>query len=98
MSAHPAVPARRPDHDAALRRVAFEFVTHYNNRDTHRVVSLFTDDGTTMPPFRPSAQGHGELRRCYDQLFAQFDPRNLKIEITHVEFDDNTAFEHGTYR
>ncbi|MGE0405996.1 MAG: nuclear transport factor 2 family protein [Candidatus Korobacteraceae bacterium] len=79
-----------------LRRVPAEFALHYNRRETQKLVSLFCDDGVCMPPFRAAAQGHAALRKLYEETFQQMDPRDLRIEISHVEYDDNAAFEHGT--
>jgi ketosteroid isomerase-like protein len=97
MSANPAVPSRELDLETTLRRVPAEFASHYNRRDLQKLVSLFCDDGISMPPFHPAGQGHANLRKLYEEAFQQQDPHNLKIEVGRVEYDDNVAFDHGTY-
>jgi uncharacterized protein (TIGR02246 family) len=96
MSANPA-PSRGFDAETMLRRVPAEFASHYNRRDLHKLVSLFCDDGICMPPFRAAAQGHAALRKLYEETFQQQDPQSLKIQPARVEYDDNVAFQHGTY-
>jgi ketosteroid isomerase-like protein len=97
MSANPAVPSCEFDVETILRRVPAEFASHHNRRDLQKIVSLFCDDGISMPPFRQSGHGHANLRRLYEETFQQQDPRNLKIEVSRVEYDDNVAFDYGTY-
>ncbi len=97
MSANPAVPSPGLDMETILRRVPAEFASQYNRRDLQKLVSLFCDDGISMPPFRHAAQGHAALRKLYDEVLQQTDPHHLKIETSHVEYDDNVAFNHGSY-
>jgi ketosteroid isomerase-like protein len=97
MSANPAAHSRGLDAEAMLRRVPAEFALYYNRRDLQKLVSLFCDDGASMPPFRQASHGHAGLRKFYQEEFEQSDPQNLRLETSHVEYDDNVAFDHGSY-
>lgn len=83
--------------EQAIRALAQEYVTHFNARDVDKVVALFASDGRTFAPFRPPAQGTAALRQVLQQSISEYDPRDLKVETTHVEVDGNIAFSFGTF-
>ena len=83
--------------EQAIRAIAQEYVKHYNARDVEKVVTLFTKDGRTLPPYQPLAEGTAAVRQALQQSITDYDPRDLKVETTRVEVDGNTAFSLGTF-
>ncbi len=75
-----------------------EFVRYHNERNINGLVNLFTDDGRTMVPFHPLAQGKAALRESFQRDFDEFDSHTLKAETTHVEVRGDIAFSLGTYK
>ncbi len=95
MAAKPSpVPALEPEE--AIRALAKEYETYYNARNVERLVGLFASDGRILPMFDKKAEGREQLRTRLQEGFDQFDPRNVMIETTHVEFSGDIAFSLGT--
>lgn len=95
MSATSATPL--PNVETQLRTLANDYVTYYNRRDSKKLVAMFTHDAMQMAPFAPATQGHEQIRQAFQHDFEQYDPRDLKIEITRTEHSGDIAFEFGTF-
>lgn len=93
------LPKPTPPTDAqqAIRALAHEFVKHYNARHIEKIVKLFTRDGLVMAPHQPPAEGMSVLQQHFFETFAQFDPRDLKVEIRRVQVSGNVAVSFGTF-
>jgi uncharacterized protein (TIGR02246 family) len=85
------------DAEQTIRALAQEYVRHYNARDFDKLVNLFAKDGCAFAPYHPLAEGTAALRQALQQSITEYDPRDLKVETTHVEVDGNIAFSFGTF-
>jgi ketosteroid isomerase-like protein len=90
-------PAPMLTDEEMIRAIPQEFIRYHNERNINGLVNLFTDDGRTMVPFRPVAQGKTALRQSFQRDFDEFDPRTLKVETTDVEVFGDIAFSLGTF-
>jgi uncharacterized protein (TIGR02246 family) len=81
-----------------IRAIPQEFTRYHDERNIDKLVNLFTDDGRTMVPTRPVAEGKTALRESFQRDFAEFDPRTLKSDTTHVEVFGDLAFSIGTFK
>lgn len=90
-------PTLTPD-EQTIRAIPLEFVQYHEARNIDKLVNLFTEDGQTMPPFLPLAQGRTALRQSFQTSFDEYDQRNLKAETTHVEICGDTAFSMGSFQ
>ncbi len=96
MATKPVVPIET-DAEKAIRGLAQEYVKHYNARDVEKLVALFTKDGHTLAPYHPLAEGTAAVRQAVERSITDYDPRDLKVETTHVEVEGNIAFSLGTF-
>jgi uncharacterized protein (TIGR02246 family) len=90
-------PVTLTEAEQAIRRLAQEYVKHYNARDVDKLVALFAKDGRTLAPHRPLAEGTAAVRQAVQQSITDYDPRDLKVETTRVEVEGNIAFGLGTF-
>jgi uncharacterized protein (TIGR02246 family) len=90
-------PTTPTDAEQAIRALGQEYVRYYNARDVDKLVALFTKDGCTFAPYHPLAEGTAALRQALQQSLTEYDPRDLRVETTHVEVDGNIAFSFGTF-
>lgn len=79
-----------------IRALAKEWAHHYNTRNTDRLLTLYTADGSIMAPFYPMTKGATAVRQYFVEVFQQNDPRNLTVETIHVDVTGDTAFSIGT--
>ena len=91
-------PAPITTDEQAIRSITLEFVQYHEARNIEKLVSLFTNDGRVMAPFRPLVQGKANLRQIFQAVFDEFDQRNLKVDTTHVEVCGDAAFSMGTFK
>lgn len=91
------MPTPPTDAEQAIRALAHDFVKHHNARDIEKILKLFTRDGCVMAPHQPTAEGVSVLRQHFFETFAEFDPRDLKVETTRVEVSGNVAFSFGAF-
>ncbi len=80
-----------------IRALAQEYVGYHNTRNIEKLVTLFSKDGHLFAPYHPLAQGRDSLRDALKLFMTEYDPRDLKVETTHVEVDGNVAFSFGTF-
>lgn len=90
-------PTTPTDAEQAIRALAQEYVKFTTARDFDKLLTLFAKDGVSMAPYRPAAYGATQLRQHFQQDFSEQDPRDLKVETTHVEVAGNIGFSFGTY-
>jgi len=87
----------RIDDEHQIRAIPEDFARYYEARDVEKIVSLFSDDGRVLAPFRPAGQGKTGLRHNFNTSFAQFDPKDLKLTTIYVEVCGHVAFGYGSY-
>lgn len=90
-------PATLTEAEQAIRALAQEYMKYYNARDVEKLVTLFTKDGRTLPPYHPLAEGTAAVRQAVEQSITDYDPRDLKVETMRVEVEGNIAFSLGTF-
>jgi uncharacterized protein (TIGR02246 family) len=75
-------PARTAD-EAAIRSTLAAYNTALNSGKTSLVLPLYTDDGTFMAPYSPSAIGKAAVRKAYDAVFEELT-FHVKFRIAEV--------------
>ncbi len=80
-----------------IRGIAQDYAKYMNARDIDKLLAFYTPDGSILPPFKPMVQGPMAIRHLMEEMYKEADPRNVKIETTHVEFSENLAFSVGTF-
>jgi ketosteroid isomerase-like protein len=95
----PAAPGDscRIDDQHLIRAIPEDFVRYYDARDVNMLLTLFSDDGRVLAPFRPAGEGKMGLRDLFQTSFAQFDPKNLKLVTIYVEVCGYVAYGYGSY-
>ena len=67
----------------AIRQVTTALETSFNAKDVDKILSLYTDNSTFMPPNKPLLRGRGPLKGFYDGLMSG-GAKDLKITPTDV--------------
>lgn len=80
-----------------IRGLAQEWTRHAAARSVDNLVNMFVDDGMDMAPFRALAKGKAALRQALQDVFEQYDLRDLKAQTTYVQVSGDTAFSVGTF-
>lgn len=85
--------------DAAIARVADDYVKATLAGDAKAVAALYTDDAVEMPPNQPMIKGRTAIQQYYETLFSS----GMKIgrfTLDHLETRGmgDAAYDVGTYR
>lgn len=81
---------------AAIRERNDAFVKAFNAADVNRVLGVYTENSTLMPPNQPVLRGKDALKTFYDDLLKQ-GASNLKINVAEVSGHGPLAYQSGTY-
>jgi ketosteroid isomerase-like protein len=84
-----------PDQQA-IRQVTTALETSFNAKDSDKILSLYTDNSTFMPPNKPLLRGRPSLKGFYDGLL-NGGSKDLKITPTDVAGHGPLAYESGSY-
>ena len=87
-----------PGDEQLIRAVQEDFVRFYVARDVDKLMTLFSEDGRVLAPFRSMNEGKSGLRHIFSTSFAQYDPKNLNLVTVFVEVCGHLAFGYGTYQ
>ena len=80
----------------AIRQVTTALETSFNAKDVDKILSLYTDNSTFMPPNKPLLRGRGPLKGFYDGLL-NGGAKDLKITPADVAGHGPLAYESGSY-
>ena len=80
----------------AIRQVTTALETSFNAKDVDKILSLYTDNSTFMPPNKPLLRGRGPFKGFYDGLL-NGGAKDLKITPTDVAGHGPLAYESGSY-
>ena len=88
----------RPFRDVAsqLQELTQDFTTSFNTGNYDQAASLFTADGSFMPPDREGVQGPRTIERTLREL-GDLGYQDLRLETTRVEVSEDMAIEVGRY-
>jgi ketosteroid isomerase-like protein len=84
--------------ELSIRAIPENFLHYYEVRDVDNLLTLYSDDGRILAPFRPMAEGKSGLRHTFNLSFAQYDPKDLKLVTIYVEVCGHVGFGYGTYQ
>lgn len=97
MATFPGPSSSLPD-EYKIRAIPEDFVRYYAARNIDQLMTLFSEDGRIMSPFRPASQGKMGLRQSFDIAFNEYDHKNLKLNTIYVEVCGTLAFGFGTFQ
>jgi len=88
--------AKRPD--PAIIRAAETYRKAVLDADTNRVLAVYRDDATEMPPFQPPVIGKAAIERFYQQMFGG-PIKVTEFTLTHAETtaQGDIAYDVGSY-
>jgi uncharacterized protein (TIGR02246 family) len=81
---------------SAIRERSGELVQAFNAKDVSRVLSVYTENSTFMPPNQPVLRGKDTLKMFYDDLLKS-GATNLKLDVNEVSGHGPLAYQSGTY-
>jgi uncharacterized protein (TIGR02246 family) len=87
------------DHEAAIRAVVEQWLSHVRDRNAAAIAALYTDDGALMPPGAPIAQGSDNIEAAWRGMMETpgFDLTFAPTQIVVASAGD-MALDRGTYR
>ncbi|HEX9120039.1 MAG TPA: nuclear transport factor 2 family protein [Terriglobales bacterium] len=86
------------DAETMIRAIAQEWVKHHNERNIDKLLTLVTNDVRICVPNKPLAEGPKAMRILMEQLFKEYDTRNLTVVTTQIEIGGDIAYSFGTFK
>jgi len=80
----------------AIRQVTTTLETAFNAKDIEKILSLYTDNSTFMPPNKPLLRGRGPIKSFYDGLL-NGGSKDLKITQADTAGHGPLAYQSGSY-
>lgn len=80
---------------AAIRQVNQDLTTAFNAKDVDKVLSLYAENSTFMPPNAPLLRGKEPLKAYYSGMFGK--GASIEMEPEEVAGHGPIAYETGTY-
>jgi uncharacterized protein (TIGR02246 family) len=84
--------------DAAIARVADDYVKASLAGDAKAVAALYTDDAVEMPPNQPPIKGRSAIQQYYAQVFSS-GMKMARFTLNHLETRavGDAGYDVGTY-
>ena len=80
---------------ASIRSKNDSLVQAISSKDVGRIVDLYAENTTFMPPNRPIIRGKDSLKGFYQELVN--DTKDLRLTVNEVSGSGPLAYETGTY-
>ena len=80
----------------AIRQTTTALETAFNAKDVDKILTVYTDNSTFMPPNKPLLRGRGSLKGFYEGLL-NGGSSDLKITPADVAGHGPLAYESGSY-
>ena len=84
--------------DAAIARVADDYVKATLAGDAKAVAALYTEDAIEMPPNQPMVKGRAAIQQYYEKVFGGM--KMARFTLTHIETRavGDSGYDVGTYQ
>lgn len=82
--------------ESTLTKHAHDLAAAFNEKDSAKVASFYTDDATLMPPNEPAVKGRQNIQAWFKGGIDQ-GLTDLKLTPTESSIRGDQAFEAGTY-
>ena len=80
----------------AIRQATSTLESSFNAKEIDKILTLYTENSTFMPPNKPLLRGRGSLKGFYDSLVSG-GAKDLKITVGDVAGHGPLAYESGSY-
>jgi ketosteroid isomerase-like protein len=80
-----------------IRQKNEAFVAAFNSQQIPRIMDMYAENATFMPPNRPVLRGRPAIRNFYDELLNQLGATNLRLEVSEVVGHGPLAYQAGAY-
>ena len=82
---------RKREDETAIKKLANDWGTGWDNHDAEALISLFTDDPIVMPHSQPVVIGKDAIRSLYQSVFAEYKVEGM-VEVVEIEISGDLGY------
>ena len=85
-----------PEVDELIRHAGSEWARHWNAKELHKVVEIYSEDAVYLPPHHAAVHGREAIGEYLKGPLAH-GVTDLKFEVTYIKQSGDLAYDLGRY-